>query len=487
MTYEQAISFWFGRVNYEQRPAKPSDLKLDRMRALLELLGNPQDRLRIIHVAGSKGKGSTSAMLANILRLAGHRTGLFTSPHLCRVEERIQVDGTPISAEDLAALMQDVRRAVLALETTPMAGATPVTFFEMATALGFLHFARQGVETAVVEVGLGGRFDSTNVCQPLVAVITSISIDHTQQLGNTLARIAMEKAGIIKPGCPTVSGVRAKEPEEVIERTCRERGSLLRQLGADFHYHYEPGRITGGEPHRSRVQVVTGQRSWPTMEVALLGEHQAANAAVAVTTVEELRDRGVSIPEAAVVRGLASVRWPARLEVVGRRPLVIVDCAHNLASAEALVATLRTSVPLASTPRRHLIFAGSSDKDLSGMLRVLAPAFTDLYLTRYSNNPRGVPPKRLAALVRRMAGVSWTVWPLASDAWEAARAAAGSDDLICITGSLFLAGELWPLVTGGRPDSSLSPPAGAGEPGDPARNDEPHRAAGCFTDPPAGR
>src|SRR5262245_3062550 len=199
MTYEEALRYWFGRVNYEQRSPRPSDLKLDRMRALLERLGNPQRRLRVVHVAGSKGKGSTSAMLAAVLQHAGHRTGLFTSPHLARVEERIQVNGAPVSPEELAVLMADVRPAGEALDARKPPEAVGVTFFEIATALGLLHFVRRRVEVAVLEVGLGGRFDATNVCLPRVAVITSISYDHVQQLGPTLANIATEKAGIVKP------------------------------------------------------------------------------------------------------------------------------------------------------------------------------------------------------------------------------------------------------------------------------------------------
>ena len=200
MTYDDALAFWYGRVNYERKSPQPGDLKLDRMRALLRCLGDPHEKLRTVHVAGSKGKGSTSAMLAAILQQAGYRTGLFTSPHLVRVEERVQVDGVPVTRDELAALMTDVRAAVEAGRLAP-------TFFEVATALGFLHFVRRRVGVAVIEVGLGGRLDSTNVCRPLVAIITSISHDHTQMLGSKLESIAAEKAGIIKPGCPVVSGV----------------------------------------------------------------------------------------------------------------------------------------------------------------------------------------------------------------------------------------------------------------------------------------
>jgi dihydrofolate synthase / folylpolyglutamate synthase len=449
MTYEEALRYWFGRVNYEQRSPRPSDLKLDRMRALLERLGNPQRRLRVVHVAGSKGKGSTSAMLAAVLQRAGHRTGLFTSPHLARVEERIQVNGEPVSPEELAVLMADVRPAVEALDAHKPPEAVGVTFFEIATALGLLHFVRRRVEVAVLEVGLGGRFDATNVCLPRVAVITSISYDHVQQLGPTLANIATEKAGIVKPGRPTVSGARAAEARAVIERICAERGSPLRQLGVDFHYAHEPGLVTAGADRLPRVRVTTERRAWPPLEVGLLGEHQAANAAVAVAVVEQLRDEGLHLSGAAVAAGLAGVRWPARLEVVGRRPLLVLDCAHNLASVQALLDTLAESFPAHAPgkgPRRLLIFAGSGDKDLAGMLRLLAPHFDHAFLTRFTSNPRAVPPERLAALLRASSDLPCTLSTTPAEVWGQVRAAAGPDDLVCVTGSVFLAGDLRLLV-----------------------------------------
>src|SRR5205823_3969464 len=255
LTHADALDFWYGLTNYEQRTPQATDLKLDRMRSLLAQCGNPQERLRIVHVAGSKGKGSTAAMLAAVLRRAGYRTGLFTSPHLSRVEERVQVGGVPVSPDELAALVNDVRPAVLRLQGRRGRGG--VTFFELATVLGFLHFVRRRVDAAVVEVGLGGRFDSTNVCRPVASLITSISFDHTQQLGNRLASIAMEKAGIVKPGRPVVSGATGPEARRVIERICRERHAPLRQLGIDFHYRHEPVPITAEGPiRRPRVQVV---------------------------------------------------------------------------------------------------------------------------------------------------------------------------------------------------------------------------------------
>jgi dihydrofolate synthase/folylpolyglutamate synthase len=436
---ERALAFWYGLVDYERKPIRPGDLKLDRMRALLQQLGNPQERLRIIHVAGSKGKGSTAAMLAAVLRQAGYRTGLFTSPHLCRVEERIEVDGVPITADELTTLLEEIQPVVQgAASRKPQH-----TFFEVATALGFLHFARRRVDVAVIEVGLGGRFDSTNVCRPLVAVITSISLDHVEQLGYRLESIAMEKAGIVKPGRPAISGATAPEARGVIERICRQRRAPLRQLGVDFHYRYEPGRVTAETEQRPRVRVVTERRAWPELELGLLGEHQAANAAVVLACIEQLQASGLHVGDAAVAAGLAGVDWPARLEVLGRRPFIVLDCAHNLASVQALVETLHASFP---PGRRLLVFAGSSDKDLAGMLRLLAPHFGHAFLTRYQSNPRSLPGDQLAELLRRTAELPATVHATPAEAWQAARSAAGPDDLICVTGSVFLAGEVRPLL-----------------------------------------
>jgi dihydrofolate synthase / folylpolyglutamate synthase len=439
LSAEDARAFWCSLINYEHNSPTPHDLKLDRMRDLLARLGDPQDRLRIIHIAGTKGKGSTSAMLAAVLRQAGYRTGLFTSPHLCRVEERFQVDGAPITADELTTLLNEVRQAVADLPHPA------ITFFEAATAVGFLHFVRRRVDAAVVEVGLGGRFDSTNVCRPVVTVITSISLDHTRQLGDHIAAIAMEKAGIIKPGRPSVSGATAPEARPVIEQVCRDRGSPLRQLGVDFHYSYEPGRIGGSDERRPRMQVTTRQRVWPWLELSLLGEHQADNAALAVVCVEELRAEGWKISDAATFAGLAGTVWPARMEVLGRRPLVVLDCAHNPASAEALVRTLLTSFPAC---RRLLVFAGSSDKDLAGMFRSLAPHFAHAFLTPYLGSARSTPPEQLAALLRAAGGPAATLCQSPAAAWQCARQMAGPDDLICVTGSVFLAGEMRPLLLG---------------------------------------
>ncbi len=391
-----------------------------------------------MHVAGTKGKGSTCALLASILRQAQYRMGLFTSPHLCQIEERIQVDGQPISRDELTSLLNEIRSV---LHSVAGRRIQP-TFFEMATALGFLHFARRQVDAAVVEVGLGGRLDSTNVCDPMLSVITSISFAHTRQLGNTLALIAREKAGIIKPGRPVVSGVTDSEARDVIRQISRERDAPLQELGLDFEYRHDPGLITEERVRRPRVQVTTPREAGPVMNLGLLGKHQAANAAVAVAAVEQLRNLGWRINQASMAAGLADVCWPARIEVVGSRPLVVLDCAHNVASVGALVTTLRESFP---PGRRLLVFACSRDYDVPGMVRALRGHFDHAFLTRYANNPRGVPVEELARVFAQE-GLPFTASPVARQAWNMARAAARSEDLICVTGSVFLAGKLRPVL-----------------------------------------
>jgi len=415
MTYEEALSFWYGRINYEVRSAQPGDMKLERMRALLKLLGDPHDRVRLVHVTGTKGKGSTCAMIAQILRCMGYRVGLFTSPHLEHVEERIQVNGVSITHAELAARLDDVASAVRLLERH----GAPITFFEIGTAVGFLHFCYRRCDVAVIEVGLGGRFDSTNVCNPLVSVITNVGYDHMAQLGNTLEEIAFQKAGIIKHRVPVVSGVTQPGPRAVVWKVAAEMNSDLWNVGDVPEEHL------------------------PTC--ALSGLHQGANAASAVGAIECLYEAGMPITDAAISRGLATVRWPARIEQVSERPLVILDTAHNVPSAEALVHTLRNSFPVPG--HKSVVFAVSADKQYVDIIRILAGYFDKFYLTKYAN-PRAVPPEKLAAVLGEIApGKPCAIYAKPGEAWSAARAAAGVNDLVCITGSVFLAGELRPVLT----------------------------------------
>lgn len=440
MNYDEAIAFWYGRINYEVRAAQPADLKLERMAALLRLLGDPHDRVRIVHVTGTKGKGSTCAMIAQVLRCAGYRVGLFTSPHLEHVEERIQVDGVNISHAELAARMTEIAPAVRALEAS---GGPGVSFFEIGTALGFLHFCYRRCDVAVVEVGLGGRFDSTNVCHPLVSVVTNVGLDHTAQLGNTLEEIAYQKAGIIKYRTPVVSGVTQPGPREVVRRIAAEMNAPLWELGEHFGVDWV------ARPGGQDVTVSTPRGSVTWVPLALHGAHQAQNSAVALATVDLLRAAGMPVSDAAIERGLATVRWPARVEVVHARPVVILDTAHNVPSAEALVRTLSESFPAARS--KSVVYAVSADKQYHEITRILAGYFDRFYLTKYANL-RAVPPEKLAAVLAEVApGKGFSTHAKPAEAWAAARAAATADDLVCVTGSVFLAGELRPLLSASAP------------------------------------
>ncbi len=444
MTPDEAIAWWYGRIDFERKPAKPGDLKLDRMRALLRALGDPHRNLRIVHVAGTKGKGSTSAMLASVLQEAGYRVGLFTSPHLSDVSERIQVDGIPISRDELAARMAQVAEAARSIEWDGDPNTVP-TFFEVGTALGFLHFVHRQVDVAIMEVGLGGRFDSTNVCDPLLSIITNISFDHMAQLGDRLSLIAREKAGIIKMGRPVVTTADAPEALATIEQVAREKQAPLVALGRDFHVDYQPGKVGNGK--RPQIRVQSEFQSLPWSNLSLFGQHQAANAAGVVAAVEVLRGEGLVIDDTTVARGLANVRWPARLEVVGTRPLILLDCAHNVASAQALVDTIRDSFTV--TGNRHLVFAVSSDKQVAEMMQVLAPCFDHFHLTQYGNNPRCLPPETAANLLHRAKpDARCSLHKSAADALNAARSQVGAEGLVVITGSVFLAGELRPMLVG---------------------------------------
>ena len=463
--YDAAARFLAGRIDYERALSMPNAeeaFKLDRMRELLRRIGDPQRSLPIVHIAGTKGKGSTAAMISAVLAAAGYRAGLFSSPHIERVEERMAVDGRPCARGELVESIDLIRPAVEAMDREGADRRPPApgpTYFEVLTAAALKHFELRGVDIAVLEVGLGGRLDSTNVCEPLLSIVTSISLDHTRQLGVALESIAAEKAGIVKPGATVVSGVRAEGPRDVIRRAAASAGCRLVELGVDFDFDYRPprlldraaspptldfrfsrGKATGDDMSGNDVKNI----EYAGVELALLGRHQAANAAVAMAAIEELRRAGWVVAEEAIRRGLAKVVWPARIEVISRHPTVIVDAAHNVASIEALVETLDDSF---SADRRLLVFATTSDKDIEGMLRVLLSRFDRVIFTRYSDNPRGVPAEELLRLSARLApNTPSETAPTPAEALSAAARLAHPDDLICITGSFFLAAELRRLL-----------------------------------------
>ena len=446
---EAAMRFLFGRIDYERArnvPYRKREFKLERMRELLDRLDNPQRSVPIVHVAGTKGKGSTTAMIAAVLSAAGYRTGAFTSPHFDRLEERIAVDGRPCSAAELVELVARIRPAVEAMDReVPPDDPDEIgpTYFEITTAMALLHFTRCRVDVAVLEVGLGGRLDSTNVCTPRVSVITSISFDHTKQLGTTLESIAREKAGIIKPDVPVISGVIEEEPREAIRQVCRRHGCRLIERDLDFDFHYRPPVHLEREPAAGqldfRCRLPGREHAYESLPLKLLGRHQAANAAVALAAVDELRRTGWQIPEAAIRTGLAEVTCPGRVEVLARQPAVVVDTAHNVASVAALVEVLEESF---SARRRLLLFATTEEKDLQGMLGHLLGRFDEVIFTRYLDNPRAVPPEKLSTVAGELTGRSYARYADPADALGAILASAAPDDLVCITGSFFLAAEL---------------------------------------------
>jgi dihydrofolate synthase/folylpolyglutamate synthase len=446
--YQRATAYLFGRIDYERAPAVTygaRQFKLERMHQLLAATGNPHHDVPIVHVAGTKGKGSTSTMIAAILTAAGRRTGLFTSPHLVNLEERIAVDGQNCSADELVTLVEQLRPIVdrMDREASQHEEECGPTYFELTTVMALLYFARRRAQAAVLEVGLGGRLDSTNVCLPQVSVITSISFDHMRQLGNTLAEIAFEKAGIVKPGVPVVTGVTQPEPLAVIQQVCADRGSPLERLGRDFDFQYHPPHLVDHHRGFGRLDFVdhgNPSASYNDVQLGMLGRHQATNAAVALATINRLRAVGWNVDEQAVRTGLATAQSPARVEVISRRPTVILDAAHNEASVAALLETLNESF---SPRRRVLIFATTQDKSVREMMTLLLPQFDQVLLTRYQNNPRGVPIETLVEIAEELGGATrCQACETPAAAWDAARGMVRDDHLLCVTGSFFIAAEI---------------------------------------------
>ena len=458
---EAAIAYLLGRINYERTSVVPYNqrqLKLDRMRQLLTRLGNPDAGMPIVHVAGTKGKGSTSGLVSSILHAAGYEVGLFSSPHLERIEERFAINGVPCSADALVSLVDQLRPVVAAMDQEAASQADSSlspTYFELTTAIALMHFAQSNVDLAVLEVGLGGRLDSTNVCQPAVTVISSISFDHTKQLGNTLAEIAAEKAGIIKPGVPVLCGPLLSEPREVIASIAKQHGCRMLEAGHDFRHDYHPPTAVNRNQLLGKLDFVSQsgdeQIALRELPLQLLGEHQAANAALAVATCLELRRQGWSIPEEAIREGLSSLSLPARVEIVRTNPTVVLDVAHNVASAEALVEVLGACFEAEET---ILVLAVSKDKDVPGIVRALLPYFQHVVATEYLDNPRAVPAEQLAKIAREEVGnldpeignPTVTVCATPEEAYRQARKLAADcekkEPLICVTGSFFIAAEL---------------------------------------------
>jgi dihydrofolate synthase/folylpolyglutamate synthase len=405
---------------------------LESIETLLSRLGHPERAFRSVHIAGTNGKGSVTAIVDTALARAGYRTARYTSPHLVDLAERFVIDGRPVDAAALCSAAADVRAAIEALRAEGALQAQP-TFFEATTAMAFELFRRARVEVATVEVGLGGRLDSTNVIRPVATAITSIDFDHQQYLGSTLGEIAAEKAGIIKPGVPMIVGDVGPEASAVIERVAAERGAeLIRARDGVDVAPLEPDAVSDNV-----FTLRTPVRDYGAVRLALRGAHQTANAIVAVRLLETLDAHGMTVPAGAIVDGLAHVSWPGRLErrtLPGGRELML-DAAHNPAGAAALASYLTS---LGGTPPA-LVFAAMRDKDLRSMLRALLPHVGQMIVTRASNT-RSADPEALAALAREIApGLAVRVVPSPAEALSTAWT---MSPRVVAAGSIFLLGDI---------------------------------------------
>jgi len=402
---------------------------LDRMRQLLKKLGNPQESFKSIHIAGTKGKGSTCAMLAFMLRECGFRVGLYTSPHLLSIRERIQINGELIPQADLARLIRHIEPIGSRMKPSP-------TYFDVMTAAAFKHFAEQKVDVAVVETGLGGRLDSTNVLMPEVTGITSISKDHMAQLGHTLAKIAAEKAGIFKAGVPAVSVAQEPEVEAVLKQVAQKVGTTLDITGKtiEFSYRFESSRLQGSH---NRICLTTPNSKFEHLAVPLIGEHQAINCGLALAVLDKLKTRGIAINDAKAMEGLGKTTIPGRMEVVSHNPRVIVDGAHNAASLDAVMKAIGQHIPYDSMV---VIFGCCGDKDIAGMLERITSGADKVIFTPVKSI-RTADPEELAARYIELYGKMAQVAPNLEEALAIANRAVTREDVICITGSFYLVGE----------------------------------------------
>jgi dihydrofolate synthase/folylpolyglutamate synthase len=450
-TETEAADYLEGLINLEKRPDFPQRrVDLEPIRELVGRLGQPQRGLSVIHVAGSKGKGSTALLAEAVLRGAGRRVGTFTSPHLERWTERFRIDGREVEGAKLAAAVDRMRPHVDALRAEGPTRAP--SFFDATTAAALLLFREAGVDCAILEVGLGGRLDSTNIVTPAVACVTSIELEHTDRLGETLAEIAREKAGILKSGAPAVVGELPRPAREVIAARAAELGVPLAVLGRDFRVE-----ILAEGREGLRLRMIDGPVDVEVW-VPVLGVHQAANAALALACCRRAGSVADAALPGAVAKGLAGVELPGRIELLGRDPTLLVDAAHTAASARALARTL------AQLPRRRtrLLLSVSSGKDTASILQALLPEASQVTVTR-AEPTRSLAPDEVAAAVRAAApDLPLEIVPDPQLAVRAARAGLAAEDLLCVTGSVYLAGIARRLLCG-RPRHATAPVSESGE------------------------
>jgi dihydrofolate synthase/folylpolyglutamate synthase len=433
--YSHALDYLYSFVDYSLKHSSElakADFNLDRMFALMDSLGNPQNRYPIIHVAGTKGKGSTSALCASALQAAGYTVGLYTSPHLEDYVERIQINGQPISHGQLVELVEEIKPHVAKIEK--------LTTFEITTALAFMAFAKYGVNAAVFEVGLGGRLDATNIVTPKVSIITSLSYDHTAVLGDTLTLIAGEKAGIIKEGVPVISSTQKEEARLILERVAKSRSAELTLIGRDVKFELIESSLDGQKFALSVVEALSTKSSFDyaqdvVLNIPLLGSYQLENAATAYAA---LKASGIPITDEQIQKGFSQVKWRARFEVVRREPPVIFDSAHNQDSFSKLNESLQTYFP---DKKVYLIFGASEDKNIPGMFAELKPRIQKIIITR-ADHPRALEVERIQQLADQ-AGVQWeAVVPVKSALARALELSEKDGSIVLSAGSMFVTAEV---------------------------------------------
>jgi dihydrofolate synthase/folylpolyglutamate synthase len=440
LNYSQAEEYLNSFVNYEQIlgiPYAQRGYGLSHVEELLSRIGDPHLAAGTVHIAGTKGKGSVSAMIAQALSTAGYRTGLYTSPHLLNLRERIRVDGNLISETEFAAVMTELKPFIESMKQDIT--LRQLTYFEVLTVLAFAYFKQKQADFQVLEVGLGGRLDATNVvARPAVCIITSISLDHTQILGNTLGEIAREKAGIIKLGCWVVLSPQPEEAASVILNICRDREAKVVQVGKDITWH----KIGGDLHHQSLV--IEGRTSKYQVNIPLLGDFQLENAAAVVGALEIVASAGFAISAADIAQGLAQVKWPGRFQILGQHPTVLVDGAHNVASMKRLVNNINAYF---AHKRIFLVFGTSSDKDIPGIINELIPLSPRVIVTRASHSSRAAPLPTLAVEFTKL-GIEPETKETVAQALSRALSLASKTDIICVTGSLFVVAEALDYFSG---------------------------------------
>jgi dihydrofolate synthase / folylpolyglutamate synthase len=438
--YQESLDFLYSFIDYSLKRNfryTADKFNLDRMRAFMHFLGDPQNDYQIIHVAGTKGKGSVSAMCANVLKTQGYRTGLYISPHMVDFNERIQVNGQMIEKNEFITLVEQLK---------PITEKLPeITTFELTTALAFLYFSQQQVDFAVVEVGLGGRLDATNIVAPLITVITSISYDHVKILGNTLSEIAAEKGGIIKQNIPVVIAPQKEEARLCLERIAQERSAPVIQVGRDYLYAADAHHLGGQtmlvwtpeeQPLVDEFIESAGRDQWSPLrlKVPLLGFHQVENAATAYAVLKTIGKLGVKLSQRAYRDGFSQVHWPGRMEIMRTHPPVVIDSAHNRYSALKLRQAMDDYFPGLPIV---LVFGASEDKDIDGMFSELLPRVWRLIATQ-SDHPRSIEADTLVEIAHRFGCPAVAILPI-EDALAAALDDAGQESVILVTGSIFIA------------------------------------------------